>query len=437
MIFSKANLANFSTSLAIQACGVVTGILTARILGPTARGELATVLLWPVILSNLGLLGCNWALARGVAENPRCEPDQVCSAVAVGLGSAFACTLLGFFLIPLLLPADRANLLPLARLCLLLIPLDISNQILLAIEHGRMRWRRFNFARGSFYFFYLILIFVIWSGHQAQVRRFVLAFLASQLLAVLVRFRVQRKSFANGRVSLRGCSRLLRSGLPYWGATAGNLFALQIDTALVVSLMSAQAAGIYAVASAFGNAQFSLGDAVGITSFAVLSNEKNIARQKKILTETFRQSMLVSAGLALLMSCVIPLIVTPLFGGAYSQAVRPAVILSLAASLTASGNILNQGLRGAGRPYGGFASQLMGTAALVFSAALLLKPFGLQGMACAVAIGACAQLLLLVASAARWLRISPLDFWPFGMSNMRIFFRQIAELRPRILRSPA
>jgi hypothetical protein len=64
VIFSKANFGTFSTSLAIQACGAGTGILTARLLGPVARGELATVILWPVILSNLGLMGCNWALAR-------------------------------------------------------------------------------------------------------------------------------------------------------------------------------------------------------------------------------------------------------------------------------------------------------------------------------------------------------------------------------------
>jgi O-antigen/teichoic acid export membrane protein len=437
MIFSRANIGTFFTSLVIQACGVTTGILTARILGPSARGELATVMLWPIILSNLGLMGCNWALARGVAENPRTEPDQVCSAIAVGFAASFAYSILGYFLIPLVLPADRASLLPLARLCLLLIPLDIFNQILLAIEHGRMRWRRFNFVRGSFYLFYLIMIFLIWSARQAQARRFVWAFLASQLLAVLLRFWIQKKSFASGHPSLTDCRRLLRSGLPYWGATAGNLFTLQIDTVLVVSLMSAEAAGIYAVASAFGNAQFSLGDALGITSFGVLSNEKNIGSQKNILTETFRQSTLLSAGLALLLLCLIPFIVRPFFGSAFSQATRPAIILALAASLTASGNILNQGLRGAGRPYAGLASQLLGTAVLVLAAAFFLKPFGLVGMAWAVTLGGGTQIIVLVACAANWLRISPLSFWPFGPKNIKVFCQQVAMLRPRFLRSPA
>lgn len=437
MIFSRANFGTFFTSLAIQACGVITGILTARILGPSGRGELATVLLWPIILSNLGLMGCNWALARGVAENPSTESSQVCSAVAVGLAASFVYFTLGYFLIPLVLPADRASLLPLARLCLLLIPLDIFNQILLAIEHGRMRWGRFNVVRGSFYLFYMVLICLIWAGREAQLPRFVWAFLASQVLAVLLRLWVQRKSFASGRPTLAEMRRLLQSGLPYWGATAGNLFALQIDTVLVVSLMSAEAAGIYAVASAFGNAQFSLGDALGITSFAALSNEKDAASQRKILTETFRQSTLLSAGLALLLSCLIPFVVTPFFGAAFSGAMLPAVILALSAALTASGNILNQGLRGAGRPYAGLASQLIGSAVLALAAALLLNPFGLIGMAWAVALGAAAQITILVVSAASWLRISPSHFWPFGAGNIRNFFQQVAALRPRILRSPA
>src|ERR1700720_1722296 len=100
MIFSKANIATFSTSLAIQFCGLITGILTARILGPTARGELATVMLWPVILTNLGLLGCNWALAREVAAEPRNESDWILAAVAVGFVAACVCLAAGYWLVP-------------------------------------------------------------------------------------------------------------------------------------------------------------------------------------------------------------------------------------------------------------------------------------------------------------------------------------------------
>jgi len=96
------------------------------------------------------------------------------------------------------------------------------------------------------------------------------------------------------------CFRLLRRGLPYFWATASNLLTLQLDKIIVVSLMSAEAAGIYAVAVTFSSAQSFLGEALGITSFALLSNAKSIDRQGEILTETFRQATLTSAALGLL-----------------------------------------------------------------------------------------------------------------------------------------
>jgi O-antigen/teichoic acid export membrane protein len=437
VIFSKANFGTFSTSMAIQACGAATGILTARLLGPAARGELAAVILWPVILSNLGLMGCNWVLAREVAKEPERECDWVTVGVAVGLATALLYLLAGYFLIPLLLPPDKRYLLPVARLCLLLIPLDIFNQILLAVEHGRMRWRRYNFLRFSFSLFYLILIVSIGVTRRSQVRWFVSAFLASHLLAVLLRFWIQRRSLCAGNLRLDGCRHLLRAGVPFFGATISNLVSLQLDTILVVSMLNTEAAGIYAVAGVFANGQSSVGDALGITSFAVLSNEKNMESREKIITETFRQSALVSCGVGLVLSCLIPFLVVPLFGFEFSGAIWPAVVLALAAFLTASSNVLNQGLRGAGRPHAGLLGQLFGTAVMGLAGLFLLRRFGLMGMAFVVLISACAQLLVLIVAAANWLKISPLEFWPFGIGNVRLFFQQMAGLRFRYSRSTA
>ncbi len=421
----------------IQACGAATGILSARLLGPVARGELATVVLWPIILSNLGLMGVNWVITREVAKDPERESDWAAVGVAVGLATALLYLLAGYFLIPLLLPADRGYLLPVARLCLLLIPLEIFNQILLAAEHGRMRWRRYNLLRLSFFLFYLTLIGYLAVSRRAQVRWFVSAFLLSHLLALLLRLWIQRKSLAAGKLRLDGCRHLLRAGAPYLGATISNLVSVQLDTILVVSLLNTEAAGIYAVASAFANGQSSLGDALGITSFAIVSNEKNTGSQERIITETFRQSALVSCGVGLVLACLIPFLVVPLFGLEYSRSIWPGVVLALAASLAGSTNILNQGLRGAGRPHAGVMSQLLGTGVMALAALFFLRRFGLMGMAWAVFLSACTQVLVLVAAAANWLRISPLHFWPFGVQNFRLFFQQVSALRLRYSRSPA
>jgi O-antigen/teichoic acid export membrane protein len=437
MIFSKANFGTLSTSVAIQACGAATGIMTARLLGPVARGELATVILWPTIFSNLGLMGCNWVLAREVAKNPEGERDWVTVGVAVGLVTAGLYLLAGYFLMPLLLPSDRGYLLPIARLSLLLIPLDIFNQVLLAVEHGRMRWRRYNLLRLSYFIFYLLLIVCVGATRRNQVRWFVAAFLASHFLAALFRLWIQRKSLASGKLRLDGCAHLLRAGAPYLGATISNLISLQLDTILVVSLLNTEAAGIYAVAAAFANGQTSLGDALGITSFAVLSNERNTDSREKLITGMFRQSALVLCGVGISLSCLIPFLVVPLFGFEFSRAIWPAVVLALASSSTALANILNQGLRGAGRPHAGLMSQLAGISVMAMAALFFLRRFGLMGMAFAVLISACAQLLVLVSIATKWLKVSPLEFWPFRAGNVRLFWHQVAGLRLRYSRSPA
>jgi O-antigen/teichoic acid export membrane protein len=437
MILTRANLGTLVASLAIQGCGAVTGIATARILGPLARGELATVMLWPIIFSNLGLLGCNWALAREVAAQPEREMEWACAGVVVGFAAAIVFLVLGYLLVPYALPSDKGYLISLTRLCLLLIPLDILNQMLLAIDHGRMRWKRYNFLRASFFIFYVILICFIWIKGRAPVGWFVAVFLVSSALTVAFRFVAQRKLLAWGALHISNCRRLLRRGTLYWGATASNLLSLQIDKILVISLMSTEAAGIYTVALTFGNAQSLLGEALGITSFAILSTEKNTNRQGQILTETFRQSALTSAGLGLVLLCMVPLVIRPLFGIAFFPAVGPAVVLTIAAAVSTSGEILNEGLRGAGRPLPGIAAQLLGTGVLVLTAVLLLPRFGLMGMAWAVVASSCLQLTVLVASTVLWLGISPVCFWPFGIKDIRAVCQNLVDLRLKYSRSPA
>jgi O-antigen/teichoic acid export membrane protein len=437
VIFSKANFATFSTSLAIQACGAATGIITARLLGPVARGELATVILWPVILSNLGLMGCNWALAREVALDPKREKDWVAAGIVVALATAALYFLAGYFLLPRLLPSDRSDLLPVARLCLLLIPLDICNQVLLSVEHGRMRWQRYNLLRLSFFLFYLALIGVLALAKRPQVRWFVIAFLGSHLLTAVFRLWTHRTSLITGKVRIANCRQLLRAGAPYFGATISSLVSLQLDTILVVSLLNAEAAGIYVVAAACASGQSSVSEALGITSFAVLSNETNPGSQEKIISATFRQSALASSGTGLALSCLIPFLLVPLFGKAFAPAIWPGVVLALAASLLGSANILNQGLRGLGRPQAGALSQALGIVVMAAGALFLLGRFGLMGMALAVLLSSGVQLVALVGAAARCFRISPLEFWPFGVETLRLFFQQVVGLRFRDLRSPA
>lgn len=64
----RAFLSTFATSVWTQALTLVTGALTARLLGPEGRGQFAGAQVWPMILGVVALMGTNSSLSIHVAK---------------------------------------------------------------------------------------------------------------------------------------------------------------------------------------------------------------------------------------------------------------------------------------------------------------------------------------------------------------------------------
>lgn len=425
------HLGTLATSLTIQACGVITGIVTARSLGPDARGAFVAVLLWPTIVSNLGLLGANWAVARAVATQPHRAAHWTRVSVAVGLGLAAVFAALGYVGLPWLLPADKQDLVGLSRACLLLVPLDILSQMLLATEHGQRRWRRYNALRVVFYLVYATSIVLLWLTGRAAVGAFAAVFLGSHLTVVLLRLALQWRALAGGGVHLADGWRLLRAGVPFVWATASNLLVLHLDKMLVVALLASDAVGLYAAAVTFSAAHSAFGETVGITAFAHLAGERDPAVQARLLADAFRQAAVLAFGLGAILAALMPVIVPPLFGAAFAPAVRPAMILTVAASVAALSTVLNQGLKGAGRPEAGVASQLVGAAVLALVVLAQREAMDLAGMAVAAVASSVAQAVVLLSAATFFLKVSPGVFLSFNAGDLRSIARTFQPSRVR------
>lgn len=431
MTYRPLHLGTLATSLTIQVCGVVTGIVTARSLGPEARGAFVGILLWPTIFSNLGLVGCNWAVARAVAADPRRAAHWTRVSVVVALMLSVTFAAVGYVALPLLLPADKQSLVALSRVCLLLVPLDIFSQMLLATEHGQMRWRRYNAIRGAFYVVYATLVVLLWVTGRADVAAFAAVFLVSHLLMVLLRLALQWRALSSAEFDIADCWRLLRAGLPFVWSTASNLLVLHLDKMLVVALLTTDSVGMYAAAVTFSAAHSAFGETFGITAFAQLANERDPAVQARRLADAFRQAAVLACGLGAVLAALVPVVVTPLFGEGFGPAVRPAMILTVAASLAALSTVLNQGLKGAGRPVAGVTSQLVGAAVLAVMVVALHDSMGLAGIAVAAVVSAVAQVIVLLFAAAFFLRVSPGLFLSFGADDLRSIVRTFSAVRLR------
>jgi O-antigen/teichoic acid export membrane protein len=429
-VTSQAVWQTFLTNLAIQVCNVVTGVLTARLLQPEGRGELAAIILWPTILADLGILGTNWSLTREAAAHPEKEDNLARTGVVLGMVQAILFMALGYFLVPYLLPAAKGHLIKITRVYLLFLPLHIVILNLMALDHGRLRWKRYNLLRLLEYLPYLVCILCLWLVRATQVVWFVLALLINFMIVASFRLYLQRAEIRRGLVHLKESLQILRQGFPFFLAAVSGVAALQVDKTLVVSLLPSEAVGCYAAAFTFASAHAGLGIALGITSFAALANEPDPSAQGQYLASVFRQATLLYLGAGSAVALLAPLGIVPLFGPGFAPAMAPAAILAIATSCNALAQVLNQGLRGRGNTTPGIVGPLIGSGVVVWAAWVWTPSYGLKGLAWATVCGSLVQLLVLLAAVLVLLPLRPAYLWGLRWGEVKILFDRLLALWP-------
>lgn len=421
----------FLTNIAMQGANVFTGIITARLLQPQGRGELAAVVLWPTIIAGLGIFGTNMALAREAGIQKDKEADLALAGVVLALALAVVSMAAGYFIIPCLLPADKVHLTNLTRLYLGWIPFNFVVLNFLALDHGRMRWRSYNGTRFAVILIYLLILVALWLFNAPRVEYFVYALMISDLLVMVLRLAGGWSFLRQGRITLGFLGHIAKKCFPFFIAALGTTVALQVDKALAVLLLDSRAVGLYAVAFTFAAAHASLGSAFGITAFAAVANEPDHARQGLFLARVFRQATLlyVIAGAAVVIMC--PLLVVPLFGKYFQPSIGPAAVLAVATTAAFLAQVLKEGLQGSGHVYPGVAAQVTGGGVVCLNAFLLVPPLGLTGLALAMVLGAVGQLGVLLFTACRIFNLRFSSLWGGRWMEIKELHGRLAALIPR------
>src|SRR5919109_1377412 len=83
----------------ILGCGLVTGLIAARSLGPSGRGELAAITVWANVLLYAGTLGLPEAVAYFAAANPVGRMRIWTTGQAGAAVLALVVTLLGWWIV--------------------------------------------------------------------------------------------------------------------------------------------------------------------------------------------------------------------------------------------------------------------------------------------------------------------------------------------------
>ena len=135
--------------IGLLAIGALTGLLSARLLGPQGRGELAALTLWPLTLISLTHLGTNSALVFHVGRHCYGLPEVFTAATMLGVLQAIFVLLLGLAALPLALRSYPPGVERLAIIFLCFAPVVILGGQPTSILQGKLDLAGYNLVRWS------------------------------------------------------------------------------------------------------------------------------------------------------------------------------------------------------------------------------------------------------------------------------------------------
>ena len=128
----------------IQLLGVLTGVLLARALGPSGRGALAAVVLWPTMLWTVGGLGVVDSVTFVSARQTAPERSIVSTSLALAVVQSVVLILIGLVLVPIVLARQEASVVRDCMIFLASIPTSLVALYLASVLNGTHRFVAFD-----------------------------------------------------------------------------------------------------------------------------------------------------------------------------------------------------------------------------------------------------------------------------------------------------
>ncbi|ASF45696.1 lipopolysaccharide biosynthesis protein [Methylovulum psychrotolerans] len=373
----------FSTSVFIQLCTILQGIILARMLGADGRGEYAAIILWPNLFAGIGILGINMAIARRAGQIGSSD-NLVGIALLATFLTASATSVIAFFSLPYVLSESVKHLLPIAYVFLWFIPLNHLGMNLQAIDHGRGHFGLYNVTRGLIYPVFLLGLGVCWFWVENKLYGVIIAQLLSNAVCVFLRLATKIRGLL---YILKGeFAKIICESMPFFKANILELLTQQFDKVLLIYLLPTTEIGFYMVALSSASVINSLCQSLGIVAFTNAAKRKTRTGFPVIITVLRRAGIFSMLGAAALGVCL-PWLVPLIYGIAFVPAINITLILLPGIILSGLSEITNQDLRGQGQPMAGMFARIVGLLAFAIAALFLAQTYGAQGIAISYVIG--------------------------------------------------
>jgi O-antigen/teichoic acid export membrane protein len=401
------------------ALGVITGVISARVLGPTGRGDLAAIVvplsLLPIVLS----FGLPTLTSREVAggESLRALIGTAgVFAIVIGCVSIFPLTALLAGTVSQHDHATRVVLI--VGLCLM--PYILFTNLLADAALGQQQWRLVTVQRLVPSVTTAIAYVALVLTHDLTAASAGAVVVGAGVLSTLPFVPVLRQAWPP-RFERRIVGKARQIVGAAWILQSSQLMNHRLDQLLMVSLVSRRQLGLYAIAVTVSGIAGTLAPAVGTVVYPKMAAGEDLDVPRLV-----RQTLLAVGATSLITALAAPLVVPLAFGGAFRPAL-PMLWILLIANLPLGGvGVLASIYTGRGRIGLASFSEVVAVAITIVGLILFLPSLGGIGAAWVSLAAYSVNFLWLLRMARNDFGGSASDYLLVPVTEMRIIARRLS-----------
>jgi O-antigen/teichoic acid export membrane protein len=395
---AAATVQTFAAKLLNLAANLATGIITARVLGPTGRGEQAAMLMWPGFLAGVMILGLPVALLYNLKRYPDEKSQLFSGALLMGTALGLLATFTGVVFIPVWLAQYSTEVIHLSQWLMLTAPIGV-----LGVTFSAALEAQDDFTSANQLYTLPPLITLATLGVLALTGTLTpftssLAYIVPNLPIVLwMLTRLWRLYRPRWRGIGTSCKRLIYYGVRSYGIDLLGTLAGQVDQVLVVGFLPPASMGMYVVALSMSRMLGVFESSIGTVLFP-----KAAARPIEEVVALTERAARVGTAITFLVGLAVmllgPVILQLFYGSKFIGAIPVFRILIVQVVLNGATSTLAQAFMAVGRP--GTVTILQGIGlGINFPLMLILIPtYGLVGAGFALLCSTIVRLIFVMVS---------------------------------------
>jgi O-antigen/teichoic acid export membrane protein len=392
----RAVVGTAGVNVLITLVGSVGGLFLARVLGPTQRGDLVTILLWPTMIGTVVSVGITESTCYWSSQRPDKATAFMSTAAAASLVTGLVVTACAPWIASLI--ARDSEVARYLTLVLALTPAYIAGGVWMsALQAKRIsRWNLTRSIQPLLYLFAIVSLWALrWLSLEAAVAVFAISLLLQTAYSAIAAHRIVGR---HRRPDISLLRPLYSYGSKVMLAYTPQLINIRVDQ-LVLSVMPSVAAaqlGNYAVAASLSWLALPASLAFGSVAFPRLASATDEAQARRIERLSLLGAGFLAGASIGVISILAPAVVPTLFGKGYRDAVVALWLLAPGTVFLALERVLGDLLQGRGQPLLRSIGEGGGAVITVVLLFALIPRFGIRGAAITSSIAYAATFFFLL-----------------------------------------